>query len=64
MIAFGGVFTWDHLVEGIAAGAAAVVECGPGKVLSGLNRRIDKSLQSYSLEDPDSLDAAVAELTA
>lgn len=31
------------------------VECGPGKVLSGLNRRIDKSLQSYSLEEPDDL---------
>ena len=31
----------------------AVVECGPGKVLSGLNRRIDKSLQSYSLEEPE-----------
>ena len=30
-----------------------VVECGPGKVLSGLNRRIDKSLQSYSLEEPE-----------
>ena len=48
----------------VAAGAAAVVECGPGKVLSGLNRRIDKSLQSYSLEDPDGLGAAVAELNA
>jgi [acyl-carrier-protein] S-malonyltransferase len=39
-----------------------VVECGPGKVLSGLNRRIDKSLSSFSLEEPDSLMAARQEL--
>lgn len=56
---------WTNCMQAIvAAGAAAVVECGPGKVLSGLNRRIDKSLQSYSLEDPDGLGAAVAELNA
>ena len=43
-------------------GVGSVVECGPGKVLSGLNRRIEKSLQSYSLEQPDELRTAVAEL--
>lgn len=46
----------------VAAGANNVVECGPGKVLSGLNRRIDKSLTSFSLEEPESLTQAVAEL--
>jgi [acyl-carrier-protein] S-malonyltransferase len=47
---------WTRCVETIAAtGVADIVECGPGKVLSGLNRRIDKSLQSYSLEEPDDL---------
>jgi [acyl-carrier-protein] S-malonyltransferase len=46
----------------VAEGATSMVECGPGKVLSGLNRRIEKSLQSYSLEQPDDLKAAVAEL--
>lgn len=46
----------------IKAGARHVVECGPGKVLSGLARRIDKSLQCYSLEKPDDLTATVAEL--
>ncbi|KAA1193153.1 ACP S-malonyltransferase [Pseudohalioglobus sediminis] len=46
----------------LAAGVSNVVECGPGKVLSGLNRRIDKSLTSYSLEEPDALAAAVTEL--
>jgi [acyl-carrier-protein] S-malonyltransferase len=27
------------------------VECGPGKVLSGLNKRIDENLRSYALTD-------------
>jgi [acyl-carrier-protein] S-malonyltransferase len=46
----------------VAEGASNMVECGPGKVLSGLNRRIEKSLQSYSLEQPDDLKSAVTEL--
>jgi [acyl-carrier-protein] S-malonyltransferase len=54
---------WTRCVQAIAqTGAGTVVECGPGKVLAGLNRRIDKALQSYSLEEPDALTAAVAEL--
>ena len=35
---------------------------GPGKVLSGLNRRIDRSLSSFSIEEPDSFAASLAEL--
>jgi [acyl-carrier-protein] S-malonyltransferase len=54
---------WTGCVQAIVAhGVSQVVECGPGKVLSGLNRRIDKSLQSYSLEDPEVLATTVAEL--
>jgi [acyl-carrier-protein] S-malonyltransferase len=54
---------WTRCMQAIVtSGASQVVECGPGKVLSGLNRRIDKSLQSYSLEDPEALVATVAEL--
>jgi [acyl-carrier-protein] S-malonyltransferase len=54
---------WTRCVQAIvAAGVTNVVECGPGKVLSGLNRRIDKSLSSFSLEEPDSLMAARQEL--
>jgi [acyl-carrier-protein] S-malonyltransferase len=46
----------------IAAGATQIVECGPGKVLTGLNRRVDKNrdLKMMALEDPDSLDDALA----
>jgi [acyl-carrier-protein] S-malonyltransferase len=45
-----------------AAGVHQLVECGPGKVLSGLNRRIDKSpeLSCLALEDPASFDKALA----
>jgi [acyl-carrier-protein] S-malonyltransferase len=46
----------------VNAGVTRVVECGPGKVLSGMNRRIDKSLSSFSLEEPDSLAATLEEL--
>jgi [acyl-carrier-protein] S-malonyltransferase len=46
----------------INAGVTHVVECGPGKVLSGLNRRIDKSLHSYAIEEPAVLSATAAEL--
>jgi [acyl-carrier-protein] S-malonyltransferase len=47
---------WASCVQAMAgAGVTQVVECGPGKVLSGLNRRIDKSLSSFSLEEPESL---------
>ena len=55
---------WTGCVQAIVdRGVSEVVECGPGKVLSGLNRRIDKSLQSFSLEEPDSLAQTLTELT-
>lgn len=45
----------------IAAGATQIVECGPGKVLTGLNRRVDKNrdLRMSALEDPQALDDAL-----
>jgi [acyl-carrier-protein] S-malonyltransferase len=46
----------------ITAGATQIVECGPGKVLTGLNRRVDKNrdLKMMALEDPAALDDALA----
>jgi [acyl-carrier-protein] S-malonyltransferase len=45
----------------IASGVNEIVECGPGKVLTGLNRRIDKNkdLKMMALEDPASLEEAL-----
>jgi [acyl-carrier-protein] S-malonyltransferase len=54
---------WTSLVRAlVAAGATAFVECGPGKVLTGLNRRIEKrpDLQCLALQDPAAVDAALA----
>ena len=43
---------WTETVRSFAsAGVTHVVECGPGKVLSGLNKRIDANLQSLALAD-------------
>ena len=54
---------WTECIQAIASqGATQIVECGPGKVLSGLNRRIDKGLSSFSLEEPDALASTLAEL--
>jgi len=46
----------------IAAGATRIIECGPGKVLTGLNRRVDKNreLKMLALEDPASLSEALS----
>jgi [acyl-carrier-protein] S-malonyltransferase len=46
----------------IAAGATQIIECGPGKVLTALNRRVDKNrdLKMLALEDPQALDDALA----
>ncbi|MSY58930.1 MAG: ACP S-malonyltransferase [Actinobacteria bacterium] len=43
-------------------GVTTFVEVGPGNVLSGLLKRIDGSVRSYSVNDLKSLDAAVSEL--
>ena len=52
---------WVDCIRTVAGrGVTDVVECGPGKVLAGLVKRIDKSLNSYAAEDPESLDKALA----
>jgi [acyl-carrier-protein] S-malonyltransferase len=53
--AFGPV-RWVEVVQALRArGLAHVVECGPGKVLAGMVRRIDGELQVGTLFDPASL---------
>jgi [acyl-carrier-protein] S-malonyltransferase len=54
---------WTSLVRTlIAAGATTFIECGPGKVLTGLNRRIEKrpDLQCLALQDPAAVETALA----
>ena len=51
---------WVDCVNGLAAGGAEMlIECGPGRVLNGLSKRIDRNLKSLSTDDVDSLDNAL-----
>ena len=53
--AFGPV-RWVECMQAITArGLTTIVECGPGKVLAGLCRRIDPALTGLALFDPASL---------
>lgn len=52
---------WSECMQALAAqGATRIAECGPGKVLAGLCRRIDRSLDARALGEPDDFDAALA----
>ncbi len=54
---------WWATVRAIAkANVSQMIECGPGKVLTALNRRIEKrpGLDFMALEDPASVEAALA----
>lgn len=54
---------WTETIQYMAAqGVARVMECGPGKVLSSLNKRIDKALVSGSIHSAASLAAILAEI--
>lgn len=49
---------WTRTVEYLAAaGIERVIEVGPGKVLTGLGKRIDKSLEYVAVNTPESLTA-------
>lgn len=52
---------WTECVQALAAhGITQAFECGPGKVLAGLIKRIDKSVEAKAIGTPAELDAAVA----
>lgn len=59
-----GPVRWVDVVLALKArGVTHVIEFGPGKVLSGLVSRIDKSLKVSAVFDPTSLEAALKELS-
>lgn len=56
---------WSATIQRLASeGATTIIECGPGKVLAGLVRRIDRSLTGMALEDVDSLNKALDQVRA
>jgi [acyl-carrier-protein] S-malonyltransferase len=52
----------DSIHEMIEAGVTVFVEVGPGKVLSGLLRQIDRSIRAFNVEDSASLEAAIEKI--
>ena len=61
--AFGPV-RWVECVQAIRArGVSTLIECGPGKVLAGMTKRIDGELAGSALYDPASLAEVKALLT-
>lgn len=51
---------WTACVEAMTdMGAEVIIECGPGKVLTGLNKRVAKGAKGLAVNDPDSLSAAL-----
>ena len=60
-----GSVRWaESIASLVAQGHQLFVECGPGGVLAGLMKRIDKTAKVLSIEDVASLEKAVAELSA
>jgi [acyl-carrier-protein] S-malonyltransferase len=56
---------WTDCVTRLGAeGCRTLIEVGPGRVLTGLLRRIDASLTGLAVEDPASMDKALAAVSA
>ncbi len=54
---------WVETIQEMAKqGVTHIVECGPGKVLAGLTKRIDPNLVGLSIADPTSIEQVMAEL--
>ncbi|MEQ6289133.1 ACP S-malonyltransferase [Vogesella sp. GCM10023246] len=54
---------WTETIQQLAAdGIVLMAECGPGKVLAGLAKRIDGNVNCHALTDAAKLEAARAEL--
>jgi len=54
---------WTATVQHMAAlGVTHVVECGPGRVLAGMNKRIADSIEAFALIDSDAINETLAAL--
>jgi [acyl-carrier-protein] S-malonyltransferase len=56
---------WVEIIQAMKAqGITHVVECGPGKVLSGMVKRIEPDMVALSVTDPESMQSALDTLAA
>jgi [acyl-carrier-protein] S-malonyltransferase len=54
---------WVEVIRAMAAaGVTHIAECGPGRVLAGLIKRIDANLEALAITDPQSLQQTLAAL--
>jgi len=53
---------YKQSIEAIAGDVDIAIEFGNGKVLAGMNKRINKEMKTYNVFDMDSLEAVLAEL--
>ena len=54
----------DSVNNLISEGVDTIVECGPGKVLMGLNKRINKEVAHFTINNVETLDKTLEELTS
>ena len=55
---------WTQTISNMSKlGVEKIIECGPGKVLAGLTRRINKSLSANAIIDQSSLDETIKEIS-
>lgn len=52
---------WVETIQAFATrGVTQVIECGPGRVLTGMSKRIDRSLKGYALDAGADIEATLA----
>ncbi|HIC42960.1 MAG TPA: ACP S-malonyltransferase [Sulfurimonas sp.] len=55
---------YKQSIQAIAGDVDIAIEFGNGKVLAGMNKRINKEMKTYNIFDMDSLESVLAELNA
>jgi len=54
----------DSVNNLIAEGVDTIIECGPGKVLIGLNKRINKEVNHFTINNVETLDKTLKEIAS
>ena len=49
----------DVITHMSSQGVDSIIECGPGKVLAGLVRRIDRSISAACIDSADAINTAI-----
>jgi len=52
----------DTIMAMAQQGSSSIVECGPGKVLCGLIKRIDRTIETFPINDSETIESAMAAL--